>query len=155
MFGMASLQKKKGIIISGFAGIGKTDFNSYVPYYQKATYYDLPSAMFRKNDGWEKVYVDCAEALCEKYDYVFVSTHDVVIDELISRNSKFYIVYPKGHCKEEYKQRFIKRGNSLEYIDKFMRNWDKFIAQIDNLDYSNKISLRTGQYLSDVISRIR
>ncbi len=147
------LQKKKGIIISGFAGIGKTDFNKYVPYYQNATYYDLPSAAFREN--WEKVYVDCAEALCEKYNYVFVSTHDVVINELMSRNLKFYIVYPKGHCKDEYRQRFIKRGNSPEYIDKFMKNWDRFIDQIDRLDYPYKISLRTGQYLSDVISRIR
>lgn len=153
MLGLSNLKKKKGIIISGFAGIGKSNFNNYVPYYQNATYYDLPSSVFK--EGNEKIYVDCAEALCEKYDYVFVSTHDFVINELIKRNLKFYIVYPKSHCKDEYKQRFIKRGNSPEYIEKFMKNWDKYIIQIDRLDYPYKISLRTGQYLSDVISRIR
>ena len=104
---------------------------------------------------WEKTYIDCAEALAEKYDYVFLSTHDMAIDELISRGAKFYIVYPKAHCKFEYMQRFKDRGNSQEYIDKFMKNWDSFIARLDRLETNNKVTLRTGQYLSDVIERLR
>ena len=150
-----TLGKKKGIIICGFAGIGKTEFPSFVPYYQSSRYYDLPSTFYRKDAGWEKLYVDCAEAFIDKYDYVFVSTHDMVINELIRRRANFYIVYPKKHCKQEYRERFIKRGSSKEYIDRFMKNWDLFVDKIDNLNYGNKISLRTGQYLSDVISRIR
>lgn len=155
MFGFEPIKKHKGIIVCGFAGIGKTNFNNFVPYYEKATFYDLKSSDFRKNEGWEKTYVDCAEALCQKYELVFVSTHDSVIDELIKRQDNFYIVYPKQHCKEEYKERFMQRGDTSEYIDKFMKNWDRFIWQIDRLNLDNKISLRTGQYLSDVISRIR
>ena len=149
------LYKKKGIIICGFAGIGKTNFSSYVPNFENVSYYDLQSSYFRKNEGWEKTYVDCAEALTEKYDYVFLSTHDMAIDELIRRSSKFYVVYPKIHCKAEYKERFKLRGNSDEYIDKFMKNWDSFIARLDKLDTNNRVSLRTGQYLSDVIERLR
>ena len=151
----SSMFKKKGIIICGFAGIGKTNFSSYVPNFENVTYYDLQSSYFRKNEGWEKTYIDCAEALAEKYDYVFLSTHDMAIDELISRGAKFYIVYPKAHCKFEYMQRFKDRGNSQEYIDKFMKNWDSFIARLDRLEINNKVTLRTGQYLSDVIERLR
>lgn len=151
----SGLRKKQGIIISGFAGIGKTGFRERVSFFDHITYYDLSSSYFRKDENWQKVYVDLAEALTEKYDYVFVSTHDVVIKELIARNDNFYIVYPKSYCKDEYRYRFMKRGNSQEYIDRFMKSWDKFIEQIDNVDYPKKISLRTGQYLSDVITRMR
>lgn len=151
----SSLFKKKGIIICGFAGIGKTNFSSYVPNFENITYYDLQSTHFRKNEGWEKTYIDCAEALTEKYDYVFLSTHDTAINELINRGTKFYIVYPKAHCKFEYKERFKNRGNTDEYINKFMKNWDSFIERLDRLETNNKVSLRTGQYLSDVIERLR
>jgi adenylate kinase family enzyme len=74
---------------------------------------------------------------------------------LIRRNENFYIVYPKKHCKQEYKERFLKRGNKKDYIERFMENWDSFVDKLDKVNCRNKISLRTGQYLSDVISRIR
>lgn len=110
------LREKQGIIICGFAGIGKTSIRDAVPSYQKISLYDLSSHAFVKDPGWEKNYVECAAALAKKYDYVFTSTHDVVINELIRRNEKFYIVYPYRHCKDEYVERFRKRGNSEEYI---------------------------------------
>lgn len=91
----------------------------------------------------------------KKYDYVFTSTHDGVIKELMRRNEKFYIVYPYRHCKDEYVERFKKRGNSDEYIKRFMNRWDLFLNNIENLMHVNKIALRRGQYLSDVLLRIR
>ena len=99
-----SLKKKKGIIISGFAGIGKTNFQNYVPYYEKHSFYDLSSSSFRKDEGWEDVYIDCAEALCEKYDFVFVSAHQSVLERMKERNCNFYVVYPRKHCKDEYRE---------------------------------------------------
>ncbi len=150
-----SLKKKKGIIISGFAGIGKTNFQNYVPYYEKNSFYDLSSSSFRKDEGWEDVYIDCAEAFCEKYDFVFVSAHQSVLEKMKERKCNFYVVYPRKHCRDEYKERFEKRGSSPEYIAKFMMRWNEFVDKIDNFDYDKKIQLRTGQYLSDVVSRIR
>lgn len=147
--------KPKGIIISGFAGIGKSGIKEKVPYFEDASIYDLSSAFFRKDEGWERIYCDIAEVLATRYDYVFITAHQIVIEEMIRRGKKFYIVYPKRHCKQEYRQRFIDRGNSQEYIDKFMKRWDYFIDLLDGVDYPNKITLRTEQYLSDVISRLR
>jgi len=149
------LMNKKGIVISGFAGIGKSGLKDNVPYYENVKIYDLSSTFFRKDQGWEKVYCDIVEALADKYDYVFISAHQVVIDEMIERDNDFYIVYPKKHCKDEYRERFKNRGNTQEYIDKFMRKWDYFIDSLDNVNYSKKITLRTGQYLSDVLNRLR
>jgi guanylate kinase len=146
---------KKGIVISGFAGIGKSGLKENVPYYDNVKIFDLSSSYFRKNPGWEEFYCDIVESLVDNYDFIFISAHDIVIREMIRRRNDFYIVYPKRHCKEEYRERFIKRGNSKEYIDKFMKNWNCFIDLLDNIDYDKKITLRTGQYLSDVLNRLR
>ena len=153
--GLFSLAPRQGVIISGFAGIGKTGLKEHCPYFEDKKIYDLSSSYFRKNPGWEKVYCDLALNLIKEYDYVFVSTHDGVINEFLSRQIKFYIVYPKQYCKDEYIQRFLKRGNSQEYVSKFVKNWDYYINMLDNVKSDYKINLRSGQYLSDVINRIR
>jgi hypothetical protein len=149
------LGKKKAIIISGFAGIGKSGLKDNVPYYDNVKIYDLSSSYFRKEEGWEKIYCDIVESMSDNYDFIFISTHDIVIREMLDRGNNFFIVYPRRNCKEEYRQRFIDRGNSKEYIDKFMKNWDNFIDMLDNVNYDKKITLRTGQYLSDVLIKLR
>lgn len=153
--GLWSDREKKGIIICGFAGIGKTGFLEHDPSLTRKRVFDLSSSYFRKNEGWEKVYCDIAESLSKDYDYIFLSTHNMVIRELLSRRTKFFLVYPRKHCKDEYIQRFIKRGNSKEYITKFIKNWDNFIQMLDDVKIDNKIELRSGQYLSDVIYRLK
>jgi broad-specificity NMP kinase len=150
-----NIKRKKCVIISGFAGIGKTKIKEHVPNFEHVNIYDLSSSYFRKDADWEKVYCDIVEALAEKYDYVFISAHQVVISEMISRGIPFYIVYPRRHCRDEYRERFKLRGDSEDYINKFMKRWDTFIDLLDNVDYDRKITLRTGQYLSDVIGRMR
>ena len=148
-------RQKEGIIICGFAGIGKTSIRTAVPSYQKIELYDLQSHVFKKELDWQKTYVDCAIALRKTHDYVFLSTHDVVIDELIRRKEKFYVVYPYRHCKDEYIERFKKRGNTNDYIKRFMDRWDIFINKIEKLMHVNRIALRRGQYLSDILPRIK
>ena len=146
---------KKGVVVSGFAGIGKSGLKENVPYYKSLKTYDLSSSYFRKNLGWERIYCDIVESMRNEYDFVFISTHDVVIEEMKKRNIDFYIVYPRKHCRDEYRERFIKRGNTREYVDKFMRSWDDFVDKLDNIDHEKKINLRSGQYLSDVLYRLR
>lgn len=96
--GLWSDREKKGIIICGFAGIGKTGFLEHDPSLARKRVFDLSSSYFRKNEGWEKVYCDIAESLAKDYDYVFLSTHNMVINELLSRRTKFYLVYPRRNC---------------------------------------------------------
>lgn len=96
--GLWSDREKKGIIICGFAGIGKTGFLEHDPSLARKRVFDLSSSYFRKNEGWEKVYCDIAESLAKDYDYVFLSTHNMVINELLSRRAKFYLVYPRRNC---------------------------------------------------------
>lgn len=146
---------KKGIIICGFAGIGKSSIQKHSDLYTTIKYYDLQSHNFVKHPGWEKSYIDCACSLAKENDYVFVSTHDVVIKELMNRDVKFYIVYPYRYCKDEYMERFKQRGSDMEYIKRFMLRWDMFVNNIENLTHVNKIPLRRGQYLTDVLYRIR
>ncbi len=148
-------RRNNGIIISGFAAIGKSNIQDHVSHFENKKIYDLSSSYFRKDKGWEKVYCDIVDSLAKEYDYVFISTHNMVIDEMLRRGNKFYIIYPKQYCKDEYKARFELRGDTPGYIDKFMKNWNYFIKMLDDINYEYKISLRSGQYLSDVIERLR
>ena len=152
---MGFFNDKKAIIISGFAGIGKTGLVEHASFYDHKKIFDLSSSYFRKNDGWEKVYCDIVEAIAKEYDYVFISTHKLVVDEMLRRGIKFYLVYPMRYCLDEYLRRFIERGNSDEYIKKFIKNWDAFITELDNVKTDYRVNLRSGQYLSDVIDRLR
>lgn len=150
-----ALFRKKGVVISGFAGIGKSGLKDNVPYYDNLKIYDLSSSYFRKYPRWEKVYCDIIESMIDKYDFIFISTHNTVIDEMKKRGNDFYIVYPRKHCRDEYRERFVNRGNSKEYIEKFMKRWNEFIENLDSIEHEKKINLRTGQYLSDVLHRLR
>ncbi|MGN0748503.1 MAG: hypothetical protein ACI4L1_02370 [Christensenellales bacterium] len=152
---MGLLDNKRAIIISGFAGVGKTGLVEHASFYEKKKIFDLSSSYFRKNEGWEKIYCDIVESISKEYDYIFISNHKQVVDEMLKRGLKFYIVYPMRNCRDEYVRRFIERGNSEEYITKFIKNWDRFISELDNVKSENKIKLRSGQYLSDVIGRLR
>ena len=152
---MGLLDNKRAIIISGFAGVGKTGLVEHASFYEKKKIFDLSSSYFRKNEGWEKIYCDIVESISKEYDYIFISNHKQVVDEMLKRGLKFYIVYPMQNCRDEYVRRFIERGNSEEYITKFIKNWDRFISELDNVKSENKIKLRSGQYLSDVIGRLR
>ncbi len=152
---MGLLDNKRAIIISGFAGIGKTGLVEHDSFYEGKKIFDLSSSYFRKNEGWEKNYCDIVESISKEYDYIFISNHKQVVDEMLKRGLKFYIVYPMQNCRDEYVRRFIERGNSEEYITKFIKNWDRFISELDNVKSENKIKLRSGQYLSDVIGRLR
>ena len=152
---MGFFNNKKAIIISGFAGIGKTGLVEHASFYDHKKIFDLSSSYFRKNDGWEKVYCDIVEAIAKEYDYIFISTHKLVVDEMLRRGIKFYLVYPMRYCRDEYLLRFIERGNSDEYIKKFIKNWDAFITELDNVKTDYRVNLRSGQYLSDVIDRLR
>ena len=53
-------------------------------------------------------------------------------------------------CKEEYRQRYINRGNNQSFLDVFIERWD---VMLDGLDCLGGVVMEIGegQYLTDVI----
>lgn len=134
-------------VICGFAGIGKshmlkTGYNCL----------DLDSSKFDKKE-FPKNYVDEIEEIIRqaKVDYLLVSAHKELRCELLSRGIEFTMVYPSLLLKDEYLERYSKRGDDALFINTMERRWTNFIVDCAEQTGCSRVVLRSGQYLADVI----
>lgn len=159
----------KTTIICGFPGVGKSscrydkdgNFHSNVWDMESSEYswiFDScnPKDYPIRNPSFPKNYIDSLEQLLKYggYEYIFLSCHDVVREELRKRNIKYIIVAPKNtpEIKNEYCKRYLKRGSDIDLINKVYQDWDCMIESIKK-DPSPTIWLDCGEYLADVISK--
>lgn len=140
-----------GIIVSGFSNIGK----SFLSQKKDINCIDLDTCYFNKIEGWINIYVECLLALKEKYNYVLITTHGSVLNELNKRNIDYYLVYPDKKLKEEYQKRAIERGSNEEFIEGFFQKLDTHVNDCINNKSKYKIVLKSHEYLSDVINNIK
>lgn len=148
---MDSVINKKGTIVCGFFGIGKSSVTQYRP---DIKFYDLDSKFFQKQPGWEKLYVDCALALTNNYDIVCIKSSDKVMRLLNYLNQKYYLVYPNRYAKRDFMERAVKNRYSREWIENFFSQWEKYIDEVEDEDCANKIVLQSGEYLSDIVDKL-
>ena len=139
-----------GIIISGFSNIGKSSLNKY----KDIKCIDFDTHYFRKEEGWVDMYIECLMALVEKYDFVFITTHGVMLKRLNELGISYYLVYPKRELKEEYRNRAVSRNSPSEFVEGFFSRWDEHISDCEKNTFAKKIILSSGEYLSDVIDKI-
>lgn len=167
---------KKTLIVSAFSACGKTFlFNHQNELLFKSfeerihfSFLDSDSSKFEKYEGWEKDYVDHVETELGKVDFIFVTQHSVVLDELKRRCLPFVMVVPnniygterdKQLTKQQWFGRIILRDNS--FINGDFDKWLKHLSEkydnwinIETIDKYNPVSfftLNADQYLSDII----
>lgn len=146
----------KGKIISGYPGIGKTTYvkNNI----EKAI--DLDSSLFHpKTKGWEKYYINVAQALAKQGFIVFISCHAEVRDELALRDIDYTLIYPAKNLYEVWcdklEDRYNKSGKDTDYrAFKFQQN--SYLLIVEDLErYKNSIIINDINYdLSDIINNI-
>ena len=76
--------------------------------------------------------------------------------DIIKENKWPYVlIYPDLTCKEEYRQRFINRGNSIEFCRWHDMFFDKYYYQseADNKAFI-KIKMQPGEFVSDIITQL-
>jgi hypothetical protein len=81
-----------------------------------------------------------------------VSSHKEVRDELVRNGIEFTLVYPEYKIKEDYIQRYIDRGSPESFIKLLNNNWENWISELEEQTGCDKVKLKKGQYLSDVIN---
>lgn len=146
--------QNKVSIIAGFPCVGKT----WIFERQKVLKIrckDSDSSKFKKTDNWFKDYVRdiINDANSREYDFIFVSTHKDVIDELCKQHVYFYCVYPSLDMKKQWTERLFSRAD--DRVAKIVsENYDCFIKSLQ----SNKSPFKTdiqiihqNQYLLDVL----
>lgn len=164
------------MIISAFPACGKTylyenqdtlEFK-YLRKKKKFTFRDSDSSKYEKTEGWEKVYVDDIQNSLGKVDFIFISQHEKVLQELNSREIPFIIISPNNSewisdterkfIKQQWFGRFVLRDNS--HIKDF-NNWLKLLKdkydEWTSLEHLMKYGpasfelLKQDEYISDII----
>ena len=150
----------KGLIISGFPGIGKTtaervcresiDCES-TPFH----YAFDPNSQFgveKENSNWVTEYVDFIENSAKdgKYNFIFISSHLKVREELDMRMIPYIVVVPRKELKDEYLTRYVKRGDCAEFIIEVSESWNEWLDEIEK-NAPAIVHLEAGQVLSDIL----
>jgi hypothetical protein len=55
---------------------------------------------------------------------------------------KYTLIYPEKDSKDFWLQRFQKRGDSPQFINKLLMNWDTFIDEMEQETFPEKFILR-------------
>lgn len=132
------------MIICGFPGIGKSSIARTLP-----GIVDLESTPFNKN--W-KIYADVIEHMDKNGYTVLVSSHRELREELLNRNINYFYVKPEKNLKEEYLERYKKRGNTKAFINQIKDNWDNYLISLKG---ENIVELKSEEYLLDKLDYIK
>ena len=155
------------MIIAAHSGTGKT----YLATNNPKRFVDLESRPFKyflenANDGgeadkanteyisrpgWRLDYVKAVKEVLSSDKIVLIPSDSRVLALLREENIPYLLVYPERNAKEEYRNRFIGRGNSEEFLNIFIEGWDIFLDILERDPSDQRIIMKSGQYLSDVI----
>lgn len=144
------------MIIIGYLGVGKSTVSNKNP-----NYIDFDSSMFPKEEGWEKDYVERAEALSEQGFTVFVSAHKAVQDLLLSSKEKVIAVYPAVGMRHTWIKKLSERYDKTHFesdkraLERCVECFSFDIAAMSSLPFK-KIELRqsSGYDLEKMISEV-
>ncbi len=143
-------------VISAFPGVGKSwMFNNQQDLGLKVS--DSDSSNFSwlskgvRHPDFPNNYIEHIKDAMQTNDVVLVSSHDVVRDALTQAGIEFLTVYPNISDKDEYLQRFIKRGSDQAFVKLINDNWDEWISNINKNAGDLHVELNLGEYLSDFV----
>ena len=161
------MKSQKGIIISGFGGVGKTylakkyknviDLESS-PY--KYDYSDKPITNYEKlkgmpnrklNSDYPLNYIQAIKEATEKYDIVCVRYNgDEPVDFYDTYGLHYIVCYPTKSAYKKYVMRFKDRGNSKEWIEKNKRLYQIAYERCKKFK-GKKILLHDNETLEDAL----
>lgn len=164
------------MIISAFPACGKTYLYknqdilqfSYLGERRQFTFCDSDSSKYEKKDGWVQKYIDDLEQKLGTVDFLFISQHEEVLQELSERGIPFVMVAPDNSAyltdkerqliKQQWFGRFLLRDNShikdfnawLKLLKEHYDEWtnDNHLLKHDPVSF---FLLKGDQYLGDII----
>lgn len=146
------------MIVCGFPGIGKTHLTQMVealPYGFKVV--DSDSSKFPKQpDGvFPENYIEHLRDLDRHgNNIILASTHADVRSALQSAGLDFVTVIPDTACKEEYLQRYQRRGSAQQFIDLLDKQWMPWLTDCIVNCGQGVYVLQQHQYLFDALPEI-
>lgn len=155
---------KKGIVIAGFAGIGKTalakkysnvidlESSKYKYDYQNVEsdkYEQLKGNKNRKpNKNYPQNYIDAILDAVTKYDVVLVWQHPEIIEEYKKHGIEYILCYPSRKAFKNYPSNFESRGNEPQFIESLTNVYENRVEEYENLSQP-KIVLDENEFIED------
>ena len=154
------------MIVAAFSGVGKTYFANLHP----GTAVDFvcmpfkyildPEARYDEsskadpgldwNPEWPFNYLEALKG--QPSNKIILIPSDWRVLRLLEKEKiPYYLCYPVKRAKKAYRERYIKRGNSREFLRIFIGKWEAFMEGLREDTYGRHIILRPKQYLSDVL----
>lgn len=157
------------MIIAAHAGTGKTTLARMFPekmvdfvcmpykyYLPENNDYDetnkANSDLVMRED-WPFNYIDAIKDALKSGNTLLIPPAWNVLIHLEMEKLPYILCYPRRDAKEIYRQRYIKRGNSEEFLSIFIGGWDNFIDALESDTYGRHIILEPHQFLSDVFPK--
>lgn len=158
------------MIIAAHAGTGKTTLALKYPDHV-VDFVAMPYKYHLPNEILSSVEVERSKAdlsLVMRYDWPF-NYVDAIINALDSNkillippvrqvlvmleceNIHYTLYYPQREAKEVYRQRYIDRGNSEDFLHIFIDGWDRFIDAFEKDEWGEHVVMEPCQYLADVV----
>jgi hypothetical protein len=94
-----------------------------------------------RNPDFPSNYIQHIKDNLGKVEIIFVSSHDVVRKALQENNIDYTLVYPDKSQKDEWLRRFRQRGNDEKFISFIESNFEKFIDDMENETFPQKVKL--------------
>lgn len=161
------------MIVACYAGVGKSTFAIQYPeetldLYSMPFKWVLPEAAGKgefeavkaspyllRDPGFPDNYVAAILEAEQDYKYVLIPTIRSVLEELYETCSVPYVIcYPNPALKEEYRDRYLTRGNTQDFLDIFTEQWDERVGSLMEDKNGVHIQLESGMFLTDVKDKI-
>lgn len=143
------------IVISAFPGTGKTHFATHSTRAildSDSTSYSWVSEGVR-NPDFPVNYIAHIKENIGKADAVLVSSHKEVRTALVAADIRFVLVYPAIDLKEEYLERYRRRGSAQAFINLLGEKWEDWIFDCIAQEGCFHLMLESGEFLSDKFQR--
>ena len=151
-------------VVSAFPGMGKSSLTKEE---KKLKLLDLDSSSFSwangaktlRNENFPLNYIESLQEHLKRnfYDFIFISSHEVVRRELIKYNIEFYLIYPPLCAYSEMIGRYVKRGSDKKFINLLENNFDNFVSTCKySLSDENFMCRRieTIRFMKDILPEI-
>jgi hypothetical protein len=158
------------MIIAAHAGTGKTTLalkypDHIVDFVAMPYKYHLPDEilssdeierskadldLIMKND-WPFNYVDAIIKALDDSKILLIPPIRQVLIMLECENIYYTLCYPQREAKEVYRQRYINRGNSDDFLHIFVDGWYGFMDVLEKDEWGEHIVMKPCQFLEDVV----
>lgn len=156
---------KKGIVIAGFSGVGKTvlgtkyknvlDLDAAEYVYDDSDCLHIPfekrkGEKRKLNSSWPQNYIVAIQDALYKYDFILVWDREDIIREYMKNDIAFILCYPSREDLSYYVERYRSRGNTEKYISWKLAQYDEKVKFFETLSVP-KIILDNRKTLEDYL----